>query len=84
MKTQILSWHHGTCRVCKERLKLVLMFGYNEQTIACYSICKDCIFKNLQYILYGCEAFKDSKLKDKSWSGFSKLMGEDKDCQDAK
>ena len=62
-----IKWHHGTCDMCKERLTLVCHFGYDQQLKRSYRICKNCMFDNIQYILYGSHGYKDGliDLKDK-------------------
>lgn len=70
MVNEDLSWHHGTCSMCKTRNILCLMFGYkqqekllnkgNKEYIHTYRICKNCLAENIQYILYGSYSYKDA------------------------
>jgi len=55
-----IVWHHGTCDLCKERNILVCHFGYDQQEMLNnYRICKNCLAKNIEIILFGRDDFKD-------------------------
>ena len=58
-KEKIL-WHHGTCDHCNARLTLVCHFGYDQPMKASFRICKNCLYDNIQYILYGGHSFKNA------------------------
>jgi hypothetical protein len=54
-----ISHHHGNCDMCGKRHILILMFGYLTQREACYSICQNCLAKNIKQIIYGFHNYKD-------------------------
>ena len=57
-----ISHHHGTCNMCGKRHTLILMFGYQTQLKACYSICKNCFAENIQQIIFGFHNFNDGMI----------------------
>lgn len=61
IKNPKMLWHHGVCDLCKKRLILVLHLGYDTQPKRDYRICKNCIKKHIEYILFGKEQYKDSE-----------------------
>ena len=56
-----IRWHHGTCDLCHARNILVCHFGYDTQPQD-YCLCKNCLARNLRYILYGKDGFRDGLL----------------------
>jgi hypothetical protein len=58
--TRIL-WHHGTCDLCAADYTLVLHLGYSPRTTDApsYRLCKNCLYKHIQYILYGGHDYVD-------------------------
>lgn len=58
-------WHHGTCDDCGRKHVLVLHFGYDTRPERDYCICKNCLFKNIHYVLYGSHCFKDRLIDTK-------------------
>ena len=62
IKAASILWHHGRCDMCGTQLVLCCHFGYNTQPHTDYRICKNCLAKNIQTILYGGHIFDDSSI----------------------
>lgn len=58
-----ILWHHGTCDCCGKKLALICHFGYDTQHGKSYRICKDCIYHNLKYIVFGKEQFRGNDVE---------------------
>lgn len=59
-----ILWHHGSCDCCKVRNVLVCHFGYNQQLKASYRICTNCLYDNIQVILFGRDDYADGLLRE--------------------